>query len=175
MACGEEYDKLGSSDNSSGGRAELQLGVSPMEQQARAIILKAAKERSEHEELRSKAHKAMQQYLFDPSSAQYLSLRAGRDGAVCGKVNAKNRYGAYVGFKDFVVQRSGNLEISESNNGLAGEPYGPFANAYLAGCASQTEKKKYRADTSAIENLTAENLVVEDDLYEDASGDPFAD
>lgn len=40
--------------------------------------------------------------LRDPSSAQYRNVAA-RAGAVCGEVNGKNAYGAYAGFKHFIV------------------------------------------------------------------------
>lgn len=44
--------------------------------------------------------------LRDPASAQFRNVRevttaAGK--AVCGEINAKNAYGGYVGFQDFVV------------------------------------------------------------------------
>ena len=38
--------------------------------------------------------------LIDPSSAQFRDLKV-RDDVVCGEINAKNRMGAYVGFKRF--------------------------------------------------------------------------
>ena len=46
------------------------------------------------------AHKRVAPSLFDPSSAQFRHLST-RDGVLCGEVNAKNRYGAYVGFRPF--------------------------------------------------------------------------
>lgn len=44
--------------------------------------------------------------LKDPSSAQFRGMRSGRPAkgnavSWCGEVNAKNSYGAYVGFKKF--------------------------------------------------------------------------
>lgn len=43
--------------------------------------------------------------LTDPESARYKSLvQVHRTGAVCGRVNAKNRMGGYDGFKGFVVR-----------------------------------------------------------------------
>ncbi|MDB5696860.1 MAG: hypothetical protein JWN21_2403 [Sphingomonas bacterium] len=41
--------------------------------------------------------------LIDPSSAQFRSVRMGKDGDVCGEINAKNRMGAYVGYSRFVA------------------------------------------------------------------------
>lgn len=40
--------------------------------------------------------------LRDPSSAQFHKVFT-REGAVCGQVNGKNGFGAYVGFKRFYV------------------------------------------------------------------------
>lgn len=44
--------------------------------------------------------------LIDPSSAQFRSVRVGKNGSVCGEINAKNRMGAYVGFSRWVAQSS---------------------------------------------------------------------
>ncbi len=38
--------------------------------------------------------------LYDPSSAQFRNLRVSGD-FLCGEVNGKNRFGAYVGFRPF--------------------------------------------------------------------------
>lgn len=47
---------------------------------------------------------AIEQRLMDPMSAQYRWLPAiGKDGAYCGYVNAKNRYGGYIGFAPFLA------------------------------------------------------------------------
>lgn len=75
-------------------------------------------------------------------------MRAGRGGTICGKVNAKNRYGAYVGFKDFVVDKDGWPEISEHNNGVGSELFTSFAAAYLAGCATKEEQLAFAAATT---------------------------
>lgn len=46
--------------------------------------------------------------LKDPSSAQFEKVRLSSNGAaVCGKVNAKNGFGGYVGFRDFVASHEG--------------------------------------------------------------------
>lgn len=47
--------------------------------------------------------------LFDPSSAQFRNTRVKYGEKVCGEVNGKNRYGAYVGFRWFEVSSSGVL------------------------------------------------------------------
>lgn len=46
------------------------------------------------------AQEATAQKLIDPSSAQFRDVRW-NDETVCGEVNAKNRMGGYVGFKQF--------------------------------------------------------------------------
>lgn len=172
--CSGSEDVLSSNgQDSRGSGTKVQLAISPLELEARSIIQKAASDRKEQAELRSRAKKAMEDVLFDPASAQYSSVRAGSNGAVCGKVNAKNRYGAYVGFKHFVVSPEGQVEISTYGDGLRSEPYSSFAAAYVERCATPTERKWYKESTSpsnmVVENLTAENLVVEDDY------DPFAE
>lgn len=46
--------------------------------------------------------------LFDPFSAEYRDLRAYRlengETAICGRVNAKNRFGAFIGFQPFYTR-----------------------------------------------------------------------
>ncbi|WP_306603917.1 hypothetical protein [Azonexus sp.] len=41
--------------------------------------------------------------LLDPSSAQFRESKVDFSGSVCGQVNGKNAYGAYVGFRWFYV------------------------------------------------------------------------
>ena len=53
-----------------------------------------------------KAQEAVAKLLIDPSSAAFMKVEV-RSGHVCGLVNGKNRTGAYVGFKKFVVDMSG--------------------------------------------------------------------
>lgn len=48
----------------------------------------------------SAAKESVRSKLFDPDSAQFRNVRI-VDGTVCGEVNGKNRYGAYVGFTPF--------------------------------------------------------------------------
>ena len=44
---------------------------------------------------------AVKAQLFDADSAKFRSLYVSPAGVVCGEVNAKNRFGAYVGFRMF--------------------------------------------------------------------------
>lgn len=93
----------------------------------------------------------MADYLFDPASAQYRNLRAGRQGAVCGRYNAKNRYGAYVGFKDFVLLKDNKtLYASERNDGVEVEVFGAFADAYIRLCADKDERVRHAEATAPI-------------------------
>ena len=91
---------------------------------------------------------AMRTSLFDPMTAVYSELRLGRQGAVCGKVNAKNKLGAYIGFKDFVVEKGGQPHFSSNNDGLGTELYSDFAFSYLALCANKSEADRYKVDTA---------------------------
>lgn len=96
----------------------------------------------------------MRTSLFDPMSAVYTDIRPGRQGAVCGKVNAKNKLGAYIGFKDFVVEKSGKAYFSANNDGLKSELYSNFAYSYLALCASKSEANQHEIDTSPTMNVS---------------------
>ncbi|WP_323615253.1 hypothetical protein [Pseudomonas putida] len=49
-----------------------------------------------------RAHQAVGELFNDPASAQYRNDRAVK-GGVCGEVNAKNAFGAYVGFTAYAV------------------------------------------------------------------------
>lgn len=125
------------------------------------------------------AEKAMANYLLDPDSAKYSSLRLGRAGAVCGKVNAKNRFGAYVGFKDFVLSKDRvTLYVSDSNDGLGSQLSGSFAEAYANACGSESERKLVHsliedASASREDDLRMDTNMTMDPVYE--AEDPFAD
>lgn len=49
------------------------------------------------------AHERVKDVLKDPESARFRSEFVGKDGAVCGFVNAKNSYGGYGGFKRYIA------------------------------------------------------------------------
>nr|WP_295111768.1 hypothetical protein [uncultured Caulobacter sp.] len=55
------------------------------------------------------AKKLVAHDLKDPSSAQFRDVKASSQ-AVCGEVNAKNSYGAYTGFRHFIVE-GGKTEL----------------------------------------------------------------
>lgn len=70
-----------------------------------ATSVKAALVNETPQQVMEKGKKAIADSLKDPSSAQFRNVRLVEylDGAViCGEVNGKNSYGAYVGFNDFV-------------------------------------------------------------------------
>ncbi len=91
----------------------------------------------------------METYLIDPYSAQYRSLRAGRSGSICGQVNGKNRFGAYVGYRDFVVGRDGKtIWMSNYADGVETELYSGFAEAFVNVCASKSQVRRYKAMTA---------------------------
>lgn len=75
----------------------------------------AEKEQEAQEALIAAAKQVLERGLFDPSSAEYQNVRVaeplpastaanrqGIPGGVCGRVNAKNRFGGYVGFRPFI-------------------------------------------------------------------------
>ncbi|MFN6848872.1 hypothetical protein ACK4Q7_06070 [Proteus mirabilis] len=77
-------------------------------------------EKLKYEELKEKADEAerdsyrqviqaeslVKQTLKDPSSADFRNSRKLNNGAVCGQVNAKNSFGAYTGFRNFIQKDS---------------------------------------------------------------------
>ena len=46
---------------------------------------------------------AMDDRLKDTESAKLKDVRIAKDGTICGLVNAKNSYGAYVGYEPFIA------------------------------------------------------------------------
>jgi Tfp pilus assembly major pilin PilA len=58
-------------------------------------------EKTEEEATLAVAKREIERSLKDPSSVQYRNLRV-VNSAVCGEANAKNSFGAYVGFRRFV-------------------------------------------------------------------------
>jgi hypothetical protein len=128
------------------------LLLTNLERQAAIAIAQRAGEEQAKKNLEAAARAAMKSYLFDPFSARFEKLRPGRNGALCGKYNAKNRYGAYTGFKDFVVSKDkSTVYTSDRNDGIATVLYGGFAEAYLSACASGSEKKQHAAAVKPLE------------------------
>ncbi len=59
--------------------------------------------------------------LIDPGSAQFRNVQGRGDAAVCGEVNSKNRFGGYVGFRRFVVDRQTNQAVLDPQEYLTSE------------------------------------------------------
>lgn len=64
---------------------------------------------------RSRVKAIASKKLNDAGSAQWRDVKARPDGSGCGEVNAKNLYGAYVGFKRFEVDQSGIVTFEGSS------------------------------------------------------------
>jgi hypothetical protein len=126
----------------------LVLTATPLELGAKASLEKRQRDQQAAEALEKRVKNAMEIVLIDPFSAQFRALRSGRNGAVCGQVNGKNRMGAYVGFKDFVVGRDGTtVWISRNADGVETELYSSFAEAYVNACATKSQAARYKAAT----------------------------
>lgn len=133
-------DKLPENTASETITPEAVLQLSGLESQAINLISKMRDEKQANKTAQEMVKKAMMAVLYDPNSAQYSSIKKGQNGAICGKLNAKNRYGAYVGFKDFVVTGSGAAYLSSYDDGLRSDTGSYFARAYLNFCASAAER-----------------------------------
>ncbi len=127
----------------------LTLAVTPLELTAKAALDKRDKDRQVINALEKRVKSAMEVALIDPFSAQYRTLRSGRNGAICGQVNGKNRMGAYVGFRDFVLGKDGKtVWFSQQSDGVETELYSGFAEAFVSACASRVQVARYRAATA---------------------------
>lgn len=97
------------------------------------LLLAAPALATANDEMISKAKDAVSYDMRDPASAQfrevtyYLRPSKKPDGepmhVVCGQVNAKNAYGAYVGFRRFFWYDGGSAMVQS-------ETSGPIADAY---------------------------------------------
>ena len=78
---------------------------------------------------------AIRAELKDPYSAKFSSPRAfalsNGDTIYCGKVNAKNSYGAYTGSEIYFVRRSDGVVKTAFIGGLAGEGCKRAANGKI--------------------------------------------
>lgn len=156
-ACGNR-DTLAEKTANSQKAPRLHLSLTPAQIEIQRKVSRAHADDFALKSANDLMKRAMARVLFDPGSATYLDVRLGRNGAACGKLNAKNRYGAYVGFKDFVVEKSGNVLVSSYNDGIESETYSSFATAYRALCATKEEEARYAART-APSSSTFEDLV----------------
>jgi hypothetical protein len=91
------------------------LAVFTLEGNVFALWPKSEKQAKAAQEAKAAAQEAkaleiLQSQLFDPWSAQLRDVEHRPNDVVCGRINAKNRYGGYVGFRIFAV----NLETREA-------------------------------------------------------------
>lgn len=79
------------------------------------------------------AHELVKEGLTDPTSAMFKddAERPQKDGsvAVCGRVNAKNRMGGYVGYRMYIVAE-GRADVFGEDNAS------DFAGRYLDICST---------------------------------------
>ena len=165
-ACNQE-DGAKQSDERAGARQpRAPLSLSSLELTANAAMLKRGKDLQQLERLESAVGEAMEEYLFDPYSVKFRNLRQGRGGAVCGQYNAKNRLGAYVGFRDFVLSKDGEtVYASRYSDGVETELHTSFADAYLNACATKAEVNVHQAQTETYYYPTYDDAEVPmDDL-----------
>lgn len=75
-----------------------------LQSEASQNAAKAETQRLENEEVIRKynAEESVKSGLKDASSAKFSEARSGKDGSVCGTVNAKNSFGAYSGDSRYV-------------------------------------------------------------------------
>lgn len=116
------------------------LNLTPLQLAAVNNVITFRKEKEIFDQAQERASRLMNKVLFDPATATFLDLRPGKAGGVCGKVNAKNRFGAYVGYRDFVVTKDDEVYIARSDEGLTGDPFSNFGTSYLAQCATSQER-----------------------------------
>lgn len=63
----------------------------------------------------SASNSGVKSVLKDPESANFKNQSVGRDGYVCGQVNAKNSFGAYSGFKKY-LSKNGMTVIDDGGS-----------------------------------------------------------
>jgi hypothetical protein len=69
---------------------------------------------------RVKAKSLVRSALSDPDSAQFRDLGVDTEtGSICGRVNAKNKFGGYVGFKPFALLKDGTLHLYPESGSVA--------------------------------------------------------
>jgi len=60
------------------------------------------KQREEAATLTSLSEKYVKEKVLEPSSAQFRNQFIGKGGAPCGEVNAKDAFGAYIGYQRYI-------------------------------------------------------------------------
>jgi hypothetical protein len=87
------------------------------------------------------------QATSDPFAVQFLHLRVGKTGAVCGTFNAKNLYGAYTGFRSFILAPDGKS--------MNVDPAGPYERLVASAASHSAEElnRQIEAKKKQIEFL----------------------
>ena len=62
----------------------------------------AQKQREDHATLTSLGEKYVKEKILEPAQAQFRNQFIGKGGAPCGEVNAKDAFGAYIGFQRYI-------------------------------------------------------------------------
>ena len=130
---------------------DLRVGLTMLEVTGQKLLQAETKKLQDSSSTSETVKAAMRGVLFDPRSAEYENVRRGREGSICGKINGKNRMGAYIGYKDFVVTSTKEVLISTTNDGIAFSGSTPFAVAYAKACASTAEAKSFYASNAPEE------------------------
>lgn len=60
------------------------------------------KQREDMALLSSQGEKYVKEKILEPSQAQFRNQFIGKGGAPCGEVNAKDAFGAYIGFQRYI-------------------------------------------------------------------------
>jgi hypothetical protein len=94
---------------------------------------------AERDLLQSQAAAAVAPLLSDASSAQYIGLWRGNEGAICGGVDSKLPGGSRSGTLPFVVPPAGGAMVSKGQELRFDDPKDKFLTLYLRWCASPEE------------------------------------
>jgi hypothetical protein len=70
------------------------------------------------------AQRAVAARLRDPESARFSDVQIASSGAVCGKVNGKNAFGAYEGARSFLFTHSSGIDMLPSGAFIEGQEIG---------------------------------------------------
>lgn len=132
----------------------VEVWETPEERRAREADERRRAEEANERQLVENAREALTTTLYDPSSAEFRRVR--RVGNVlCGQVNAKNRFGAYVGFVDFVAEPN-MVHLSQFNDGIATDETSDFALAFIDSCATPAQRRRIAEQRAAEERAYAE-------------------
>lgn len=141
------------------------LGLVPL-LLASCAQVETEEERAEREaqELEARAVAMLQEVLYDPTAILVRNLSRGpkRDGegAICGEVNGKNRFGGFVGFREFVAYRENGEVVAhvkpEVDRGDPLSNFGEralFAKHYRRHCVESETSSEAVSDDSAAETI----------------------